>query len=60
MYYSFTQMPARILALTAEDIRPCRGDTLFTNLEAAYESLDDETREQIDGLSGNHKMDVET
>ena len=22
--------------------------------------LDDETREQIDGLSGNHKMDVET
>tara|TARA_B100000989_G_scaffold136546_1_gene101432 strand:+ start:3214 stop:3375 length:162 start_codon:yes stop_codon:yes gene_type:complete len=53
-------MPARILALTAQDIRPCRGDTLFTNLEAAYESLDDETREQIDGLSGNHKMDVET
>lgn len=60
MDYSFTEMPARILALHAQDIPPCGGDTLFTNLEAAYEGLDDETREQIDGLSGNHKMDVET
>ena len=60
MDYSFTEMPARILALQARDIPPSGSDTLFTNLEAAYEGLDDETREQTDGLSGNHKMDVET
>ena len=34
--YSFTEMPARILALHAKDVLPCGGDTLFTNLEAAY------------------------
>ena len=58
--YSFTEMSAKILALHAQDIPPCGGDTLFTNLEAAYEGLDDETKGQIDGSSGNHKMDIET
>ena len=60
MDYSFTEMPARILVLHAQDIPPYGGDTLFTNLEATYEGLDDETKEQIDGLLGNHKMDIET
>ena len=36
MDYSFTEMPARILVLHAQDIPPYGGDTLFTNLEAAY------------------------
>jgi len=60
MDYSFTEKPARILALHAKQIPPCGGDTLFTNLEAAYEGLDQETKERIDPLFGNHKMDVET
>ena len=60
MDYSFTEMPARILALHAQYIPPCGGDTLFTNLEAAYEGLDSQIKERIETLSGNHKMDVET
>lgn len=39
MDYSFTEMPSRIPALHAQDIPPCGADTLFTNLEAAYEGF---------------------
>lgn len=39
MDYPFTEMPARSLALHAQEIPPCGGDTLFTNLEAAYEGF---------------------
>ncbi|MBH68152.1 MAG: hypothetical protein CMM58_07355 [Rhodospirillaceae bacterium] len=60
MDYSFTERPARILALHAKLIPPCGGDTLITNLEAAYEGLDNETKERIDPLFGNHKLDIET
>ena len=56
--YSFTEIPARILALHAQDILPCGVDIFFTYLEGAYEGLDDKTKKQIDWLSGYHKMDV--
>jgi taurine dioxygenase len=60
MDYSFLEKPASVLSLYAEKIPPCGGDTLFTNLEAAYDSLGDDTKTEIDGLWTNHKLSVET
>ena len=56
MDYSFRERPTPHLSLCAQQIPPCGGDTLFTNLEAAYEGLSDRTKEQIEGLWTNHKV----
>ena len=58
MDYSFREKPAPHLSLYARQIPECGGDTLFTNLEAAYDGLPDKTKERIDGLQTNHKVSV--
>ena len=60
MDYSFTKKPSPILALYAKHIPPCGGDTLFANLEAAYEGLDAGLKIKINTLMTNHKLNVET
>ena len=60
MDYSFTEKPAAILSLHAKIIPPCGGDTLFTNLEAAYEGLDERTKSKIDKLETNHRLEAQT
>ena len=59
MDYSFREKPAPLLSLCAKQLPACGGDTLFTNLEAAYDALPDETKAQIHGLEANHKV-IET
>lgn len=34
----------------------CGGDTLFANMEAAYQNLDDQAKEEIENLIGIHDM----
>lgn len=40
--------------LRARVVPEVGGDTLFANMEAAYDGLDDKTKEQIDGLTAMH------
>ena len=40
--------------LRGREIPEVGGDTLFANMEAAYEGLDDETKDQLDGLYAVH------
>lgn len=40
--------------LRARKVPEVGGDTLFANMEAAYDGLDDATREQIDSLEAEH------
>jgi taurine dioxygenase len=56
MDYSFREIPAPYLSLYAKHLPPCGGDTLFTNLEAAYAGLDDATKKRIDTLHAHHKV----
>ena len=52
--HSYAQIPAMGSILVARVLPASGGDTLFANMYAAYESLDDETRQQIDGLRAVH------
>jgi taurine dioxygenase len=56
MDYSFRDKPAPVLSLYSRHLPPCGGDTLFTNLEAAYAGLSDEMKGRIQGLETNHKV----
>jgi alpha-ketoglutarate-dependent taurine dioxygenase len=56
MDYSFRPNPTPHLSLSAQMLPECGGDTLFTNLEAAYEGLDDDTKQRISGLQTNHQV----
>ena len=60
MDYSFQEKPAPILALHAKQVPPCGGDTLFANLEAAYDGLEERIKIQISSLLANHKLSVQT
>lgn len=44
--------------LRARVVPEVGGDTLFANMEAAYDALDDETKERIDGLEAIHDNEV--
>jgi taurine dioxygenase len=56
MDYSFRPNPTPHLSLAAQELPDCGGDTLFCNLEAAYEGLDEETKQRISSLESNHKV----
>lgn len=56
MDHSFREKPSPHLSLYAKILPDCGGDTLFVNLEAAYEALPDEMKARIDGLSTHHKV----
>ena len=51
---TWRETPSLGSILRARVIPEVGGDTLFANMEAAYESLDDDTKEQIDGLIAVH------
>ena len=51
---TFRPCPPLGSILLGRTIPPYGGDTCFANMELAYELLDDETKEQIDGLYAIH------
>jgi taurine dioxygenase len=52
--HSYDQIPAMGSILVARVLPPEGGDTLFANMVAAYETLDDETKAQIANLNAVH------
>jgi len=55
---TWRQEPSLGSILRAVEIPEVGGDTLFANMEMAYDSLDDETKSQIDGLYAIHDNEV--
>lgn len=55
--HSYDVEPAMGSILVARDLPPSGGDTLFADMYAAYESLDDETKAEIAGLRAVHASD---
>jgi len=54
MDHSFREHPSRYISLYAQRLPPCGGDTLFANLEAAYEGLSATLKDRISGLYVEH------
>jgi taurine dioxygenase len=52
--WSFLDTPPAATILYGVEIPPVGGDTLFSNQYAAYEALDDATKQKLDGLMGVH------
>jgi taurine dioxygenase len=52
--HSYDEIPAMGSILVARILPPSGGDTLFANMVAAYETLDDETKEKIASLRAVH------
>ena len=53
---SFKYVPALASLLYAREIPPVGGQTAFADLRAAYDALDDEKKEQLDGLVAEHSL----
>src|SRR6267378_4294932 len=53
---SFKRVPGKISLLSAREVPPAGGETEFADLRAAYEALDEPTRETIDGLVAEHAI----
>jgi alpha-ketoglutarate-dependent 2,4-dichlorophenoxyacetate dioxygenase len=53
---SFKRVPAKFSLLSAREIPPEGGETEFTDLRAAYEALDEKTRERIGPLFAEHSI----
>lgn len=51
---TWRSVPSLGSILRAKVVPSVGGDTLFANMEAAYDQLDDATKERIDGLSAWH------
>ncbi|WP_426573717.1 TauD/TfdA dioxygenase family protein [Aquihabitans sp. McL0605] len=51
---SWRECPSMGAILHATQVPPTGGDTLFADMYAAYEGLDDDVKEQIDGLTAVH------
>jgi taurine dioxygenase len=51
---SWRECPSMGAVLHAVEVPPVGGDTLFADMAAAYDGLDDETKERIDGLTAVH------
>ena len=58
MDHSFRERPSPQLSLYAKILPDCGGDTLFANLEAAYNALSDEMKDRIASLDTHHKVTV--
>jgi taurine dioxygenase len=52
--HSYDQVPARGSILLAREVPPRGGDTRFLSVAAAYDALDDATKERIAGLEAAH------
>ena len=55
--HSYDQVPAMGSILVARILPPSGGDTLWAHMGAAYESLPDETKQKIEGMSAFHTAD---
>jgi alpha-ketoglutarate-dependent 2,4-dichlorophenoxyacetate dioxygenase len=53
---SFKRIPAKFSLLSAREIPPDGGETEFVDLRAAYEALDEKTRERIGPLFAEHSI----
>lgn len=53
---SFKQVPARISILCAREVPPNGGDTEFADMRAAYDELDQATRDRIESLTTVHSI----
>ena len=53
---SFKYLPARASLLYARSVAPIGGHTEFTDLRAAYDALDAETKARLDGLVAIHSI----
>jgi alpha-ketoglutarate-dependent 2,4-dichlorophenoxyacetate dioxygenase len=53
---SFKRVPGKISLLSAREVPPSGGETEFADLRAAYEALDEPTRQRIDGLVAEHSI----
>lgn len=51
---SWREVPSLGAILHAVEVPPSGGDTLFCDMYTAYDALDDETKERIDGLFAIH------
>ena len=51
---TWREVPSRAAVLHAVRVPDRGGDTLFSDMHAAYEALDDETKERIEGLTAVH------
>ena len=52
---SFEQVPSLGSLLLAREVPPYGGDTLFANMELAYETLPGELKERIEGVKALHE-----
>lgn len=55
--HSYDQIPAMGSILVARTLPPKGGDTLYAHMGAAYDSLDDDLKAEIDGLEAFHTAD---
>ena len=55
--HSYDQVPAMGSILVARTLPPKGGDTLFIHMGEAYDSLDEATKAEIEGLSAFHTAD---
>lgn len=53
---SFVDPAGRYSMLSARVLPPVRADTEFADMRAAYDALDDETRQQVEGLQVHHSI----
>jgi alpha-ketoglutarate-dependent 2,4-dichlorophenoxyacetate dioxygenase len=53
---SFRRVSGKISLLSAREVPPSGGETEFADLRAAYDALDQTTKERIDGLVAEHSI----
>lgn len=53
---SFKRVPGKVSLLSAREVPPTGGETEFADLRAAYDALDDVTRQRIAGLVAEHSI----
>ena len=51
---SYNPKPTKVIILRSLKIPPVGGDTMFSNMEIAYETLDDKIRDKIDNKKAIH------
>ena len=51
---SYNPKPTKVIILRSRKIPPVGGDTMFSNMEIAYETLDEEMKKKIEGKKAIH------
>ena len=53
---SFKRVPGKVSFLSAHEVPPSGGETEFADLRAAYDALEQATKERIEGLVAEHSI----